>query len=82
MPGSYVFDLGRNIAGKARIKVKGKPGNQLIIKASAHTDKEVEFNQRNVYVIGSDGQGTFRNRFSYHEIGYITIDGLDYEPAA
>ncbi|KPL12551.1 MAG: hypothetical protein AMS26_17170 [Bacteroides sp. SM23_62] len=66
--------------GWIEVKVKGRPGDRIIIRASAHPDKAVEFNQRNVYVIGSAGQGIFRNRFSYHEIGYITIEGLDYQP--
>ena len=79
-PGKCHVVMDKLYTGWIEVNIKGRPGNQVIIKASAHPDKEVEFNQRNVYVIGSDGQGTFRNRFSYHEIGYITIEGLDYEP--
>ncbi len=78
--GVYQVAMDKLYTGWIEVKVKGSPGNQVIISASAHPDKTVEFNQRNVYVIGPDGQGTFRNRFSYHEIGYVTIEGLDYEP--
>jgi alpha-L-rhamnosidase len=79
-PGKYHVVMDKLFTGWIEVKVKGRPGTRVIIKASAHPDKEVEFNQRNVYVIGPEGQGKFRNRFSYHEIGYITIEGLDYEP--
>jgi alpha-L-rhamnosidase len=78
--GVYQVAMDKLYTGWIEVNVKGSPGNQVIIMASAHRDKGVEFNQRNVYVIGLDGQGTFRNRFSYHEIGYVTIEGLDYEP--
>ena len=79
-PGVYHVAMEKLFTGWIEVHVKGRPGNRVIIMASAHPDKELEFNQRNVYVIGKDGQGTFRNRFSYHEIGYLTIEGLDYEP--
>jgi alpha-L-rhamnosidase len=78
--GVYQVAMDKLYTGWIEVNVKGRPGNQVIIRASAHPDKTVEFNQRNVYVIGPDGQGTFRNRFSYHEIGYVNIEGLDYEP--
>jgi alpha-L-rhamnosidase len=79
-PGKYQVEMDKLYTGWIEVNVEGKPGTQVIIKASAHPDKEVEFNQRNVYVIGPDGHGTFRNRFSYHEIGYITLEGLGYKP--
>ena len=40
----------------------------------------MEFNQTNILVIGDDGEGSFRNRFSYHQVEYVTIDGIDYQP--
>jgi alpha-L-rhamnosidase len=79
-PGKFHVEMGKLYTGWIEVNVKGKPETRIIIKASAHPDKELEFNQRNVYVIGPDGLGTFRNRFSYHEIGYITIEGLAYQP--
>ncbi len=60
--------------------LKGKPGQRISISASSYPGKEVEFNQTNILVIGADGQGTFRNRFSYHQVEYITVDGIDYQP--
>lgn len=79
-PGVYQVVMDKLYTGWIEVNVKGRPGKQIVFMASAHPESAVEFNQRNVYVIGSDGQGTFRNRFSYHEIGYVTIEGLDYKP--
>jgi alpha-L-rhamnosidase len=79
-PGKYQVAMAKLFTGWIEVKVAGQQGTSVSIMASAHPDKEVEFNQRNVYVIGPAGQGTFRNRFSYHEIGYVTLSGLDHEP--
>lgn len=79
-PGVYQVVMEKLYTGWIEVKVKGRPGNPVVIQASAHAESAVEFNQRNVYVPGADGRGTFRNRFSYHEIGFITIEGLDYQP--
>jgi len=79
-PDVYQVHMEKLYTGWIEVKVKGSPGNRVVIMASAHPETAVEFNQRNVYVIGPDGQGTLRNRFSYPEIGYVTIEGLDYEP--
>ena len=34
------------------------------------------------FLAGPSGRGTFRMRFAYHEIRYITITGLASAPAA
>ena len=79
--GKYQVTMEKLYTGWIEVKLKGQPGTQVNIMASAHRDKEVEFNQRNVYVIGPDGEGTFRNRFSYHEVGYVMLEGLQYKPS-
>jgi alpha-L-rhamnosidase len=42
----------------------------------------VEYNMVDRYTFGPDGTGSFRMRFSYHEIQFVTIIGLAQPPAA
>ena len=76
----YQFSMDSIYTGWIEATLKGKPGQHISISASSYPGKEVEFNQTNILVIGADGQGKFRNRFSYHQVEYITVDGIDYQP--
>ncbi len=77
---SYQITMDSIYTGWIEASLKGAPGQRISISASSHPDKEVEFNQRNILVIGDNGEGQFRNRFSYHQVEYITIDGIDTQP--
>ena len=79
-PGKWRFAMARLYAGWVQVKLKGKPGSQVTIKASSLGDREVEYNQLNEYVLGASGEGVFRNRFSYHEVAFVTVEGLDHAP--
>ncbi|MBI5833475.1 MAG: alpha-L-rhamnosidase N-terminal domain-containing protein, partial [Armatimonadetes bacterium] len=80
-PGKWRFVMDRLYAGWVQVELRGKPGEQVTIKASSLADREVEFNALNQYILGPSGHGTFRNRFSYHEIGFVTVEGLSQPPA-
>ncbi len=76
----YQFTMDSIYTGWIEVSLKGEPGQHISISASSYPDKKVEFNQTNVLVIGEDGEGTFRNRFSYHQVEYVTINGIAYQP--
>jgi len=76
----YQFSMDSIYTGWIEATLKGKPGQRISISASSYPDKEVEFNQTNILVLGADGKGQFRNRFSYHQVEYITVDGISYQP--
>ncbi len=76
----YQFTMDSIYTGWIEATLRGKPGERISISASSYPDVEVEFNQSNVLVIGDDGEGEFRNRFSYHQVEYVTIKGIDYQP--
>ncbi len=81
--GGYVFDLGRNIAGWARIRVRGPRGAvvRLRFAESLHPDGSV--NQENlrtaraedIYILKGEGPETWEPRFTYHGFRYIQMDG-------
>lgn len=76
----YQITMDSIYSGWIEANLKGKPGQRITISSSSYPDKEVEFNQTNILVIGADGEGIFRNRFTYHQVEYVTIEGIDYQP--
>lgn len=80
-PRKYRVDMGRFYAGWIEATLKGPPGRLVSISHSYNPAIECQFNQRDEYILGASGQGTFCNHFSYHGCRYATIDGLDDPPA-
>jgi len=87
-PGIYVFDLGQNMAGWARIHVRGEAGQRvsLLYAESLYLDGMV--NQENlrsakacdVYILKGGGEETWEPRFTYHGFRYIQVEGYPGEP--
>lgn len=78
--GKYQFTMDKIYTGWIESSLKGKPGQKIEISASSWPDKEEEFNQRNTVVVDDSGKALFCNRFTYHQVKYITISGLDKQP--
>jgi alpha-L-rhamnosidase len=92
-PGVYVFDLGQNIAGWARMKVAGPAGTKVVLKYAErlHDDgnidqeaiavhvKESDF-QADTYILRGDGSETWESQFVYHGFQYIEVTGLPEKP--
>ena len=78
--GKYQFTMDKIYTGWIEASLKGKPGQEIRVSASSWPDKEEEFNQRNTVVLDESGKTIFCNRFTYHQVEYITISGIDYQP--
>ena len=61
--------------------MRGSPGGQVTISQSALPFKDGDFtaqyNMRHEYVFGPSGTGSFEPRFSYAEVRFVAISGLD-----
>jgi len=92
--GKWIFDLGQNIAGWARIKIDAKSGTQLTLKFAEalmpdgrsldHATTGVihtGFEQTDIYVCKGGGVETWQPRFTYHGFRYVEVDGLPSKPA-
>ena len=92
--GSWIFDMGQNLAGVARIKVRGEEGTEITIRYSdllkkdnmsldqSHIGnfiKSGEF-QTDKYIKKSDDVEEWNPIFVYHGFQYVEISGIDYEP--
>jgi len=79
-PGKYRIKMNRLFTGWIDAKLHANPGSKVTLHASSLPDREVEYNETDEYIVGPSGTGRFCNRFSYHEIQYITIEGVDTPP--
>lgn len=79
--GLYLVEMSEIFSGwfEARNLV-GNPGQNITFHVSTTEGVVEEFNMQDRYIFNSSKRGTFRMRFSFHEIQYITIDGLAQAP--
>jgi alpha-L-rhamnosidase len=88
LKGSFVFDLGQNIVGFVKLKVKGKPGTVVIIKyaemlnpdGTIYTDNLRAARSTDTYILKGKGIETFQPRFTFHGFRYVEITGYPGNP--
>lgn len=91
--GIFVFDIGQNIAGWARLKVAGPRGRlvQLRYGERLNADGTVDQNeikvyihedafQTDTYITKGQGPETWEPRFSYHGFRYVEVTGYPGTP--
>ncbi len=87
--GKWIFDLGQNIAGWARIKTQAPAGTEITLKYAEvltpdgksldHATTGVfatGLEQTDVYVCKGGGIETWQPRFTYHGFRYVEVSGL------
>lgn len=88
-PGVYVFDAGRNLAGWASLKVKGKAGDKVILRFAETLYENGFVNQENLrnakaedsYTLKGTGEEFWEPAFTYHGFRYVQLEGLPSPPA-
>lgn len=88
----WIFDLGQNIAGRIRLRVKGKAGQMLKIRYAEILDpKDNSFYTDNLraarctdfYILSGDADGeTWEPKFTFHGFRYVEISGHQGEMTA
>ena len=92
--GIYIFDIGRNISGWARIKVKGPEGTKIVMRFSEELapDGKLDFLsttgnassgqiQKDEYILKeSDDIQVYEPRFTWHGFRYVEITGWPGKP--
>jgi alpha-L-rhamnosidase len=91
-PGVYVFDLGVNITGWAKIQTAGPAGREITMKfnevlnddgtidsthGSSHTHGRY---QTDKVILDGDGEVTYEPSFTFHGFRYVQVRGLAEEP--
>ena len=89
-PGTYIFDLGENIAGVIRLRVKGPAGSIVQIRYGEMLHKDGLLMTENLrkaratdfYTLRGDAQGeTWQPRFTYHGFQFVELTGLTEKPS-
>ncbi|HTD92756.1 MAG TPA: glycoside hydrolase family 78 protein [Chitinophagaceae bacterium] len=85
--GTLVVDLGQNMVGWVRLKVKGNAGTTVTIRHAEVLDKFGEFYTDNLrharatatYTLKGDGEEIYEPRFTFFGFRYVAIDGYPGE---
>lgn len=86
--GVFVFDLGQNIAGWARLRVHGEAGTRVSLKYAEILYPDGTVNRENlrnaraedVYILKGGTEETWEPRFTYHGFRYIQVEGYPGVP--
>jgi alpha-L-rhamnosidase len=87
-PGVFICDLGQNIAGWVRLRVKAPAGTRLTIRhgerlnpdGTLYTENLRRAKATDVYVCKGGGAETWEPHFTFHGFQYVELTGLPSKP--
>lgn len=77
----YRFDIGVDNTGWARLKIRGKKGQKIIISYPGRGSHTLGRYQTFEYICKGIGDEFYEPRFAFNGYQYIDVIGLDYKPA-
>ncbi|MDR0724606.1 MAG: glycoside hydrolase family 78 protein, partial [Prevotellaceae bacterium] len=89
-PGIFVLDMGQNMVGWLKMKVKGKAGDEVKLRFSELLNDDGALyvanlrsaNATDKYILKGDAKGeTWEPAFTYHGFRFVEITGLQGKPA-
>lgn len=88
VPGVYVYDIGQNIAGVARVAVNGRKGQRVKIRYAERLNPDGTLYTTNLrlaratdyYTCKGVGEEVWQPRQTFHGFQYIELSGLDEPP--
>lgn len=83
--GEWVFDVGQNMAGWARIHLRGRAGQavrlrfaeMLNLDGTLYTANLRSAKATDVYIFARDGEIEWEPHFTYHGFRYVGVSGVD-----
>jgi alpha-L-rhamnosidase len=87
-PGVYIFDLGQNMVGWARLHVSGKAGIKVRIRfgevlkpnGELYTENLRTAEATDTYILRGKGTETFEPHFTFHGFRYVELTGYPGTP--
>ncbi len=84
----YIFDLGKNIAGKVRLRVQGPPGTVITLRYGEMLYEDGRLMTENLrkaratdtYILKGQGVEVWEPQFTYHGFQYVELSGFPGEP--
>jgi alpha-L-rhamnosidase len=88
--GSYVFDLGQNMVGWARLRVQGPAGRQVRLRFAEMLNPDGTIYTTNLrgakatdyYILGGKGKEVYEPSFTFHGFRYVEVTGYPGAPKA
>jgi alpha-L-rhamnosidase len=92
-PGVYVFDMGQNLAGWARLRVFGPAGKEVVLRYGERLNADGTLDQKEIgqhiksglpqtdtYILKGRGTEVWEPHFVYHGFQYVEATGLPGKP--
>jgi alpha-L-rhamnosidase len=87
-PGVYVYDLGQNMVGWARLKVKGPAGTRVTLRFAEVLKPNGTLYRANlrgatatdIYTLKGRGTEVWEPRFTWHGFRYVSVTGFPGKP--
>jgi alpha-L-rhamnosidase len=87
-PGVYVYDMGQNMVGWTKLKVRGPAGSQVKLRfaeilqadGNIYRDNLRKAEATDTYTLRGEGQETFEPHFTYHGFRYVEVTGFPGKP--
>ncbi|WP_317890714.1 family 78 glycoside hydrolase catalytic domain [Paenibacillus arenilitoris] len=85
--GSYIYDLGQNIAGWTRLQMSGRSGQEITVRHAEMLDADGSLYlanlrkavQTDIYILRGDEAEELEPHFTYHGFRYVEVDGAEGE---
>lgn len=86
--GVHVFDMGQNMVGWARLRVRGPAGTTVRMRfaealnpdGTIYTENLRSARQTDTYVLRGEGEEVYEPRFTFHGFHYVEVTGYPGEP--
>ncbi|QOI99399.1 MAG: family 78 glycoside hydrolase catalytic domain [Phycisphaeraceae bacterium] len=87
-PGRWTFDLGQNIVGVARLRVRAAPGTVITLRHAEILNPDGTLYTANLrgaaatdtYIAAGSGEEVWQPRFTFHGFRYVEVTGLAERP--
>ena len=87
-PGVYIFDLGQNMVGWARLHVSGKAGTKVRLRfgevlkpnGELYTENLRTAEATDTYILRGKGSESFEPHFTFHGFRYVELTGYPGTP--
>ena len=88
-PGVWIFDMGQNMVGWCRLRVKGPAGARVTLRHAETLDAQGRLYTANlrsakatdVYILKGEGEEVYEPRFTYHGFRYVEVRGYPGRPS-
>lgn len=86
--GTFIFDLGQNIAGRVSLRATGPAGTAITLRfgeilddaGSLYTTNLRGARATDTFVLAGDGEEVFEPRFTFHGFRYVEVTGFPGTP--